>query len=363
MKRLSIVLALLLTACTQAPASPPAPTAPAAAAKTPTEIYLYQGADRQQMLEDGAKKEGKITWYTSMIIDDRVRPLTEAFKKKYPFINVEATFMDANPLVSRATEEANAKRYDLDIVESSFPGILGLKNAKLLAKWSSPNVDGIPSNVRDPDGYFVADRENPLGFVWNTNTVPESEGPKTFDDLLDPRWKGKLSTNNTSQAVQFFGAMLTIKGEDYVRKLAQQDHHVQSMAANAVTQLVESGEVISTWPASVGRVALGRSKGAPEAWSPFEQAPTALGYVAVTANAPHPYSTMLLVDFLLSKEGQDVMSTTGEGGTRTGTNNQYGGYKIQSFYVDFAVPQDQFDATFKKWDAEFRDLFLKGAGS
>ena len=110
-------------------------------------------------------------------------------------------------------------------------------------------------------------------------------------------------------------------------------------------------------------MALGRSKGAPEAWSPFEQAPTALGYVAVTANAPHPYSTMLLVDFLLSKEGQDVMSTTGEGGTRTGTNNQYGGYKIQSFYVDFAVPQDQFDATFKKWDAEFRDLFLKGAGS
>jgi ABC-type Fe3+ transport system substrate-binding protein len=216
--------------------------------------------------------------------------------------------------------------------------------------------------VQDPDGYFVADRENPLGFVWNTNAVPESEGPKTFDDLLDPKWKGKLSTNNTSQAVQFFGAMVLLKGEDFVRKLAQQDHRVQSLAANAVTQLVESGELVATWPASIGRVAIGRAKGAPEAWAPFEQSPTALGYVAVSANAAHPYSTMLLVDFLLSKEGQDVMATTGEGGTRAGTNNQYGGYNIQSFYIDSAVPQDEYDAQFKKWDALFKELFMKGAG-
>jgi ABC-type uncharacterized transport system YnjBCD substrate-binding protein len=108
-------------------------------------------------------------------------------------------------------------------------------------------------------------------------------------------------------------------------------------------------------------VAIGRAKGAPVAWTPFEQSPTALGYVAVSANAPHPYGTMLLVDFLLSKDGQDVMATTGEGGTKAGTSNQYGGYKIQSFYIDSAVPQDQYDAQFKKWDALFKELFLKGA--
>jgi ABC-type Fe3+ transport system substrate-binding protein len=297
-----------------------------------------------------------------VIINDRARPLAEAFRKKYPFITVDATFMDSVQVVSRAVEEYNAKKYDVDFFEASFPAMVGLKDAKIISKFWSPSLDGIPTEVQDPDGFFVADRENPLGFVWNTDKVPEAQGPKTYDDLLDPKWKSKMTTNNTSQAVQFFGAMLQLKGDDYVRKLAQQDLQVQSLVANAVTQLVESGEVISTWPASVGRVALSRSKGAPVAWSPLDQAPTALGYDAVAANAPHPFSTILFVDFLLSKEGQDVMATTGEGGTRTGTNNQYGGYQMKKFFIDFSVPQAQYDAQYKKWDAEFRELFLKGAG-
>jgi iron(III) transport system substrate-binding protein len=358
-----IFLAVVVAACAS-PAPPAAqPTAASSSAPmTAEQVFLYNGPDRQKLLEEGAKKDARITWYTSLIISDRAKPLADAFTKKYPYITVEATFLDSDKLVSRAVEESNAKKYALDFVEASYPAITALKSAKVSARFTSPSIDGFPKEVIDPDGFFVADRENPLGFTWNTDQIPESQGPKTFDDLLDPRWKGKIATNNQSQAIQYFGAVGLIKGAAFLPAFAKQDIKVQSIASNAVIQLVASGEVVATLPASAGQVAVAKKKGAPVAWTGLEKAPTALGYEAVAANAPHPYATMLFVDFLLSKEGQDTMATTGEGGVRTGTVNNYGGYTMAKFFSDAAVPQDQYVAEYAKWTANFNSTFLQGSG-
>jgi iron(III) transport system substrate-binding protein len=375
----SFLLAVVVAACSsQAPAVPSstaagvlAPTATKAtvtsatsssAPTTAAEIFLYNGPDRQKILEDGAKKEPRLTWYTSLIISDRARPLADAFTRKYPYITVDATFLDSDKLVSRAIEESNAKKYTLDFVEASYPAITALKSAKVIAKFASPSIDGFPKEAIDPDGFFVADRENPLGFTWNTNEIPESQGPKSFDDLLDPKWKGKIATNNQSQAIQYFGAVGLIKGASFLPAFAKQDIRVQSIASNAVIQLVASGEIVATLPASVGQVAVAKKKGAPLSWTGLDKAPTALGYEAVAANAPHPYATMLFVDFLLSKEGQDAMASTGEGGVRTGTVNSYGGYDLTKFFTDAAVPQDQYIAEYAKWTANFNTTFLQGSG-
>ena len=374
---LSAVLAAVLAACSsQAPsaggAAGAAPTAarttatsaPASTApKTAQEVFLYSGADRQAILEEGAKKEGKVTWYTSLIIADRAKPLADAFMKKYPYVSVEPTFLDSDALVARAVQEFNAKKYDLDYVEASYPGVTGLKAAHVTAKFTSPSIgDAFPKEVIDPDGMFIADRENPLGFTWNTDLVPEAQGPKTYDDLLDPKWKGKIATNNQSQGIQYLGAVSLIKGDAFLPSLAKQNLSVQSLASNAVIQLVASGEVVGTMPAAVGQVTAAKKKGAPLAWSPLDKAPTALGYSAVAANAPHPYATALFLDWLLSKEGQDTMASTGEGGVRLGTANNYGGHEnMTKFFMDTAVPQDQYLATYKKWTDTFNSTFVQGS--
>jgi iron(III) transport system substrate-binding protein len=341
------------------PASQPSTKPAAQAPTTPAEIYMYSGADRQQVLEEGAMKEGKILWYTTLIVNDRARPLAEAFRKKYSYITIEPIFIEQ--ILARTSEEYKANRFEVDFFETSFVSMVGLKEAGLISRFTSPSLTGIPKEVQDPDGFFVGDRENPLGMAFNTKQVPESDTPKSFDDLLDPKWKDRLTTNDGSQGIQFFGAMLELKGEDYVRNLAQQNVTVYSLAAKAATELVISGEITATFPSSVGHVSASRKDNAPVAWTGFEKAPTALGYLAVASKAPHPYSAALFADFLISEDGQLAMSQTGEGATRTGITNAYGGHSFTKTFMDFTVPQNRYMGEFDKWTTLFKSLFVKRA--
>jgi ABC-type Fe3+ transport system substrate-binding protein len=110
----------------------------------------------------------------------------------------------------------------------------------------------IPSKLRDPDGKFMADREIPLVVSYNTNNVKDSDVPKTYDDLLAPSWANKLTTSAGGLLVPWTGAMLQIKGEDFIRKLAAQKVSVQTIPPAAVIGLVGSGEVTALFPASLG---------------------------------------------------------------------------------------------------------------
>jgi iron(III) transport system substrate-binding protein len=329
-----------------------------AKAMPPEDVFAYTGPDRQQKLEEGAKKEGKILWYTTMILDQRSRPLAEAFRKNYPFVEVQIVQLDTGPLIQRALGEFNAKKFDLDMIEGNLPVPLALKNVGALAKFRSPQIAGLPPAVVDPDGYFVADREVPLGFGYNTNQMKEP--PKSFDELLTPAMKGKLTTNDSVQAATYFGAMARDKGMDFVRQLATQQVMVYSnMSSNAVTDLVASGVAVSTFPTSVGQVVSRRDKGAPIAWAPLGKALTALGLFGALANSPHPHATALFLDFLISEDGQKTMVSTGEGGTRVGLQNRYGGYVFEKQYLDTSIPQAEYLSTIKSWTDLFNSMMVK----
>jgi iron(III) transport system substrate-binding protein len=391
-------LALLLVSCQQAappPAPPPAPATPAAPAKapaaeappaaakapaaapaaqaspaaakaaapakaptTPEEIYLYSGPDRQQILEEGARKEGKILWYTSMAVEERARPLANAFRQKYPFVTVDMIFTDTSAQVSRTTEEYKAGKHDVDMLEGSLPGFPPLIEARILAKFRSPMFDSFPDEVKDPNGYFIGERETPLGLAFNTNAISAADAPKTFEDLLDPKWKGKLATTDNVQSVQYFATMLKINGEDFVRKLAAQEVTVYSTSNTAMTQLTMAGQASANFPASIGLVEAGKKQGQPISWSSLSKAPMGLGALAVATRAPHPNATMLFVDFLLSDEGQRVLAGTGEGGTRIGNPNPYGGAVFDKVYMDFIVPAAQYQAEYRNWEQLHRSLFV-----
>jgi len=347
---IGLLVGLVIAAASGAPAK----------ATSAEDIFTYTGADRQQKLEDGAKKEGKILWYTTMILDQRARPLATAFRKKYPFIDVQIVQLDTGPLVQRSVSEFNAKKSDLDMVEGNLPVPLALKGIGALAKFRSPQMEGLPAAVIDPEGYFVADREVPLGFGYNTTLMTEAEAPKSLDDLLSPTLKGKLSSNDSVQAAIYFGAITREKGEDFARKLAAQQVTVYSnMSSNAVTDLVASGVAVATFPTSVGQVTSIRDKGAPIAWSPVGKAFTVLGVLGAMANSPHPNSTALFMDFLISDDGQHTMVGTGEGGTRIGLANRYGGYVFEKQYLEPSIPQVEYLSTIKNWTDTFNSIMVK----
>jgi iron(III) transport system substrate-binding protein len=348
-----VALLVVLILATAVPCMP--------AQATPAEdIFAYAGPDRQQKLEEGAKKEGKILWYTTMILDQRARPLAAAFRKKYPFIDVAVVQLDTGPLVQRSLGEFNARKLDLDMVEGNLPVALALKGVGALAKFRSPQMAGLPPAVIDPEGYFVADREVPLGFGYNTTLLPQAQAPKSRDDLLSPALKGKLSTNDSVQGAIYFGALMREKGEDFVRKLAAQQVTVYSnMSSNAVTDLVASGVAVATFPTSVGQVTSIRDKGAPIAWSPLGKAFTVTGVLGALANSPHPNAAALFMDFLIGDEGQQTMVGTGEGGTRIGLANRYGGYVFEKQYLDTSLPQAEYLGTIKNWTDMFNSIMVK----
>jgi iron(III) transport system substrate-binding protein len=328
-----------------------------AAAAAVADIANYRKSDRQKILEDGARREGQLLWYTSLIIKDRARPQVDAFRKRYPFINVDIVRLDSAQMIIRVAEEYKAGRHDVDFFEASFPAMVHMRLEKILQPFWSPQLDAIPKEYIAPDRSFAGDRMNPLGLAYNTNRISKDQAPRTFEDLLTPKWKSQISTQDTSQAIQYMGAVLNTKGLEYVKRLAQQDVTVYSMSSRAVVNLVVSGEAVMTLPASVGHVMLDKQKAAPVEWVALEPVPTAQGYVALASKPPHPHAAMLFIDFLLSEEGQQIYVKTEEGAVRKGVTNPFGDFK--KFSPDFAVPLEKYDDTYRQWEKLHSELFIK----
>jgi len=165
---IGLLVGLVIAAASGAPAK----------ATSAEDIFTYTGADRQQKLEDGAKKEGKILWYTTMILDQRARPLATAFRKKYPFIDVQIVQLDTGPLVQRSVSEFNAKKSDLDMVEGNLPVPLALKGIGALAKFRSPQMEGLPAAVIDPRRLFCSRPRGAARLRLQYNTHDRSGGTK-----------------------------------------------------------------------------------------------------------------------------------------------------------------------------------------
>ena len=163
----------------------------------------------------GAKKEGKLMWYTSLTGG----PNTEApkvFEAKYPGVKMEVYRGDSDALISRTLQEAQAKRYLVDTIETTFPILKVMQDEKLLARYFSPYLASYPDEVKEKADkglvYWATDRETYIGLAYNTDVVPASAAPKKFDDLLKPELKGKIGFATSDTGNRVIGAMLATKG-------------------------------------------------------------------------------------------------------------------------------------------------------
>ena len=262
--------------------------------------------ERTAKLVEGAKKEGEIVYYGSMDIQD-IDTLTKKFREKYPFIKIAITRAGSDKLLTRIMAEDQAKRYFVDVIEIGGIKPVLLKKKGILAKYTAPSWKMFPDGFKDTEGYWTSIVVNPTIIAYNTNFVSAKDAPKTYEDLLDPKWKSKMLM--PSNSVYWFSYMLKMMGEekglDYMRRLARQDIQLRPGRTLNV-QLVAAGE------RSIGigvfnyRVEEIKSKGGHIDWVALEPVVAELNGPAVAAHAPHPNAARLLVDFYLSKEGQEI---------------------------------------------------------
>src|SRR5687768_13017597 len=277
--------------------------------RTLDELAAYTGADRHQILLDGAKAEGKVVWYTSL--SGVYRELVDAFKRKYPDIAVEVYRAGSTDLGPRLLNEAQAGRYVADALEST-PGLLMLLRERgLLKAYTSPELSRYPDEAKTKaDGariYWVTDREAYLGFGYNTRQIASAEIPKNFQDLLRPELKGKLAVTTESSTSRVVGTLIKYKGEEFVKRLRAQEIRLFKASSAGFLDLIAAGEVAGSFVVFQNQVTVKKEKKAPVDWVPLDVVPANAGGSAIIANAPHPHAALLFTDFVIGAEGQKLM--------------------------------------------------------
>ncbi|MGZ8522131.1 MAG: extracellular solute-binding protein, partial [Candidatus Binatia bacterium] len=151
-------------------------------------------AQSQSTLVDGAKKEGKLTWYTSMAVDTS-KPLLDAFVKEHPFIKPELVRLGEEQLVNRILSETRAGRWAFDVLSTS--SISTMIERKMIAPYLAPDRDLFMDQFRDPQGYWTGVFVNNLVLAFNTKMLAAKDAPRSYEDLLQPKWKGQMLMDST----------------------------------------------------------------------------------------------------------------------------------------------------------------------
>ncbi len=289
--------------------------ADSASALTREEVFNYRGADRQKVLEEGAKKEGTVVMYSAMIVNQVQRPIADAFRKKYPFIDIKYWRGDSNQIVTKLTAENQANNFVADVVEGS--GLSGgIGEAQIAAPFYSTYMDILPAKDVSNERTWITTRYRYIALGYNTKLVKADEVPRTYEDLLNPKWQGKMAWNAGTDAS---GALITItslraawgeeKAEAYLAKLGKQKIANLAQSNRAVVDRVIEGEFSLGIGISAHHPIISARKGAPANTVLLDPVPALNGTVQVTRGSRNPHAAMLLVDFLLSEETQKFLQT------------------------------------------------------
>jgi iron(III) transport system substrate-binding protein len=284
---------------------------------TAEEILMYKGADREAVLLKGARKEGRMVIYSSLIVNQMLRPLTEAFKKKYPFLEVKYWRGSSGKTFRKVTAEMRAGKLVADVVEGS--GITGsIVKAKIALPLWSPELAPYPKKFNAADGTWVTTRFRYIGGAYNTKMVAPADVPKTMEDLLNPKWKGKIAwragTSSSGQLITITSLLLAWgdkKAEAYLAKLSKQDPVPLHISNRGVVDRIMEGEYAIAIGASAHHPLISARKGASVAPMLLNPVPSLNGTISVLKGVPHPHAAMLMVDFILSKEGQALFQKAG----------------------------------------------------
>jgi iron(III) transport system substrate-binding protein len=274
--------------------------------------WLIAGvAHAQDARLEAAKKEGKVVWYTSLVLPSAEK-VAKLFETAYPGIKVEVHRTGSQRILQRVMQELGANIKIADVVHTSDAGhFVLLKDKKLLAQYTPAGVDKFPAGFKDKDGYYFGLRATVNSITYNTKLLPAADAPKTWKDLLDPKWKGKLVTAHPGYSgviATHVLALVHMHGWDYFKQLAQNKVMLTQSAADP-SGVVASGErVVAVNGGDYSAYQL-KKKGNPiEIVYPKEGVPLVVSPTAITVWAPHPNAAKLFTDFTFTREVQQVMA-------------------------------------------------------
>jgi iron(III) transport system substrate-binding protein len=297
-------------------------------AQSLSELASYEGPDRTARLIAGAKKEGVLQFYTT-IPPEYLKPITDEFERKYG-VKVDVWRARSEAVLQRVLAEAKGGRWTVDVVESISPPMEALVREKLTQEVHSPEhknlIDGVLPAHREwaPTLIFI--------FVqaYNTAKVRKDELPKSYADLLDPKWKGKLSIEASDH--EWFYSVARDMGEErgikFFRELAANGLSTR-VGHPLLVNLVASGEVplaLTVYQYSPEQL---KKKGAPIDWFAIEPAVAISDGMAVMKKAPHPHAALLFYDYLLSEEGNRQIAKLGYAPTNRNLESPMGKMRVK----------------------------------
>jgi iron(III) transport system substrate-binding protein len=286
----------------------PAVAQPGKAGPTVAEIALYQGENRQQRLIEGAKKEGEVTIYNSMPVED-MKPIAEAFTKKYG-IKVKSWRASSSSVTQRIITEARGGRSEVDLVEDNGPGVEAVFREKLLQQVTTPSHDNMMPQAIFAHKEWVGFSINIFVQAYNTSQVKKEELPKTYQDLLDPKWKGRLGIE--AEDHDWFAVLVQELGQERGTRLFKDIVDTNGLSVrkghSLLTQLVASGEVPLSLTNYNYKPAQLKQKGAPIAAFFIPPAIAYFNGIGLLKKAPHPHAALLFYDFMLSDEAQQILA-------------------------------------------------------
>lgn len=305
-----------------------------------------------------AKEERKVVVYNTTTVPD-MQKISEAFRKKYPFLEVESYRSAGERLIQKIITEVRAGRYLADTYIISGLQMWLLRDAGHVVPYVSPEREGVMKAFKDQPGYWSGVYFNLEVIGYNTKLVSQSEVPKKWDDLLDPKWRGRIMLE--AEDIPWFASLQQLLGEkkatDFAKRLAKQQLQIRR-GHTLISQLVAAGEAALTPTMRVNIAETLKMKGAPVDWHAIDPiAPNPPVSIGLAKNAPHPSAARLFIDFVLSREGQSVIRSLNRNPTRGDIEQPIPrASKIKIFEMNW----DQVVKHYTRYAKDFTQIFGEG---
>src|SRR5262245_60203454 len=278
-----------------------------ARAQSIAELATYDGADRTQRLVEGARKENALMIYSSMTVSD-MGALINAFQAKYG-VKAQHWRGSSEDIRNRVTREYAAGRYDAGIAETAGPDMEAMVREQVLHKVRTPVSRDLIPHATFAHGQWIATRLSVFVTAYNSNLIKPADAPRAYEDLLNPRFKGRLGIE--AEDANWFMAVVLQLGEAKGLKLFKDIVAANGMSIRKghtlLANLVPTGEVPVALTAYSYRVEQIKKEGAPVEIAylpPVVGFPTGIG---VFRRAPHPHAALLFQDFILT-DGQNILA-------------------------------------------------------
>ncbi len=326
-----------------------------ALAQPDASLLQYQGADRYQKLLASAKKEGSITFYTTIAEKDLVT-IVRPFEKKYQ-IKVDIWRAGTDKVLQRTLSEAAARRFEVDVIHFGSPEMEALHRERILQPVASPYFRELIPGAVPGHREWVATILSVWVQAYNTNLVKKEDLPHSYHDLLDPKWKGKLGIEAKNQ--EWFWTVSEELGGDagieFFRELVARNGMSVRQGHSLLTNMVASGEVPLALTVYNYLAEGAKQKGAPVDWFAIEPAVARSNAIGIARRAPHPNAALLFYDYMIT-EAQQYFVALDYVPTNTSVSSPL--KRLRFKLVDPVQVLDQMD----NWTRLYQEVVIRRAG-